>query len=93
MYFRVKYHLCMESFMFQSHEKNSSDLPRHLHFTGRDVVVQLSQPAAHTVTEIDDLVKGRPILLILRHLRVRLERCVISEISHDDTRKTVLTWH
>ena len=62
----------MESFVLERHEKHATDFPRKLFLSRSKGGVQANKTGTHSVTERADLLKIRPVFIILWYLGMRL---------------------
>ena len=53
----------MESFVFESHEKNANDFTSQFNFAASEIVVQLLDARTDAVAEIENVGQRRPIFV------------------------------
>jgi hypothetical protein len=64
----------METFVFKSHEQDSSYFPCELNLAGGNVIVETKQPLANARFEIEDCTECGPLATVFGNLRVGLRR-------------------
>ncbi len=75
-------HLNMIRLVLKGHEQHSRYLARERDLAGINVTVEVEDPLAYSGLVLQDARKGRPVLIPLRHLRMRLEENVSLSIHN-----------
>jgi hypothetical protein len=71
----------METFMFQSHDKSTSDVTSENKFPRIEVIVKLMEFCSHSVSESNDGLEVGPVFVFLRNFRVILRCKIVKQTS------------